>query len=216
MGKPGKQKEKRNKVTCTKRLYWYQRSIPRYSQLRGFASCPHSWHLICMGFTQALSTLKACGLDAPMCKDDSPCLLWGCHFLTGRTCLPSPRDNILKHPVLSWAEQERPFPGLCILKGANKTDAHRSLLKNTWNLCHLGSVFRAHTVRATTFNTYSCDKQEYQTQGHLLSCVLEIRQNVFRHLEGSWAIRSRCQRQTMPRVARGTGQQRHLNTRKTN
>lgn len=39
MEKPGKKKEKRNKVTCIKRLYWYQRSIPRYSQLCGFASC---------------------------------------------------------------------------------------------------------------------------------------------------------------------------------
>lgn len=193
MEKPGKEKEKRNKVTCTKRLYWHQRSITRYPQLCGFASCTHNWHLICTGFTQALSTLRVCGLNAPMCKDDSPCSSVRLSLLDwkNRVCdlkiISDTSYNILR------AEQEGPFPGLCILKGANMTNAHRSLLKNTQNLCHLGSVFRAHTTRAATFNTYSCD-EHHQTLGHLLPCVLKIRQNAFRHLEGSQAIRSLCQR----------------------
>lgn len=129
MEKPGKQKEKRNKVTCTKRLYWYQRSITRYSELCGFASCTHSWHLICMGFTQALSTLKVRGLSAPTCKDDSPCSSVRLSLLDckSRVCylLEIISWYILYHPQ-SWAREALPWT--LHLKGRQNDECTQKLL----------------------------------------------------------------------------------------
>lgn len=129
MEKPGKEKEKRNKVTCTKRLYWHQRSTTRYPQLCGFASCAHNWHFICTGFTQALSTLRVCGLNAPMSKDDSPGSSVRLSLLDwkNRVCyLKIISRYILYHPQ-SWARGALPWT--LHLKGCQHDKRTQQLIK---------------------------------------------------------------------------------------